>query len=139
MLPTDEWLTNRNVRPAVEFLDIPCMCVFAVLPKLILYTKKSLKALEGYAYFVAGYVEEVLVTKISDNMLMTAKVMCDSVSVHKITVGHWPFQTNFSQWPIKLDFGWPHFLYISIEVIGYGTNICKKWPTNFENLNCALL
>ena len=41
----------------------------------------------------------------------------------------WPlaiFQTNFSQWPIKFDFGWPHFLYISIEAIKYGTNICKN-------------
>ena len=75
LLPTDEWSTNRNVWPAVEFLDI---CVY-LLYSPSSYTKKSLKALGGYAYFVAGYVEEVLVTKISDNMLMTAKVMCDSV------------------------------------------------------------
>ena len=29
-----------------------------------------------------------------------------------MAIGH--FQTNFSQWTIKLDNGWSHFLYISI-------------------------
>jgi len=41
-------------------------------------------------------------------------------------IGH--FQTNFSQWPIKLDFDGPHFLYISIGAIKCGTNIYKNWP-----------
>ena len=44
--------------------------------------------------------------------------------VHKIAFGHWPFSDQFQ--PIKFDFGRPHFLYISIEAIKYGTDIYKN-------------
>ena len=41
----------------------------------------------------------------------------------------WPlaiFQTNFSKWPIKFDFGWPRFVYISINALKYGANVYKN-------------
>ena len=46
--------------------------------------------------------------------------------MHKITLSTGPFQTHFSQWPIKFDFGWPRFVYVFIEAIKYGTNINKN-------------
>jgi len=74
LLPTDRWSTDRKVWPTVEFPDI---CVY-LLNSPSPYTKESLK--EFKIIEVAGFVEEVLVTKISGNtLLMTAKVMCDSV------------------------------------------------------------
>jgi len=42
------------------------------------YTREELKAFkssEGYAYFTAGFVEEVLITKISNEPLQTAEIV----------------------------------------------------------------
>ena len=74
LFSTDQWSPDRSLCPRVKYPDI---CVY-LINSPILYTREALKAYkssEGYAYFVAGFVEEVLVTKTSNGtLLMTAKV-----------------------------------------------------------------
>jgi len=50
-------------------------------------------------------------------------------TVLEITVGHWPFSTNFNIWLTKIHFGWPILLYIFNNLQNVLSS--KKRPTNF--------
>ena len=62
LFSTDQWPPGRSLWPCEEYPDICVYLINSPSP----YTRealKSYKSSEGYAYVVAGFVEEVLVTK----------------------------------------------------------------------------
>ena len=74
LLPVGDWSKNKDLLPAVGFPDIYVYLINSPSP----HTMESLKAYkstDARAYFTAGFVDDVMVTRVTDeSYIVIAKV-----------------------------------------------------------------
>ena len=71
LLDKNSRLAERSLWPPVEFPDVFVYLINSPSP----YTKEALKSIDAWLYFVAGFVTELKVLKITeDSYIMTARI-----------------------------------------------------------------